>query len=347
MATSPHDPERALLRVAVPAPHARQGRDVGEDLARPHGESRRAARGRAASRSRATSPARSSTARSTRSPSRRSRQGVIWTGSNDGPFHVTRDNGKTWTNVTPKDLPTGGRVQWIDAVAAPARLGLLRRLPVPARRLRAVHLPDRRLRQDVDAADRRQERHPRRLRRRASCARIRTARACSTPAPSSACSSRSTTARTGRRSSLNLPNVPITDIKVHQKDLRRRDAGPGVLDPRQPDVAAPDRRRRRRRRDAPVHAARRLPHARRARRRSGRSSSTTCRRRRPGPVTMEILDAKGAVVNSYNSETPAPAARASRRARRRGRRGRRSAPAMPGSRRGADGRRGGGGRRRA
>ena len=38
MAPSPHDPERALLRVAVPAPHARQGRDVGEDLARPHGD---------------------------------------------------------------------------------------------------------------------------------------------------------------------------------------------------------------------------------------------------------------------------------------------------------------------
>jgi photosystem II stability/assembly factor-like uncharacterized protein len=40
--------------------------------------------------------------------------GVIWTGANDGPFHITRDNGKTWKNVTPKDLPTGGRVAWID-----------------------------------------------------------------------------------------------------------------------------------------------------------------------------------------------------------------------------------------
>ncbi len=38
-------------------------------------------------------------------------RGVIWTGANDGPFHVTRDNGKTWTNITPKDLPTGGRVR--------------------------------------------------------------------------------------------------------------------------------------------------------------------------------------------------------------------------------------------
>jgi len=40
--------------------------------------------------------------------------GVIWTGSNDGPFYVTRDNGKTWKNITPKDLPEGGRVQYIE-----------------------------------------------------------------------------------------------------------------------------------------------------------------------------------------------------------------------------------------
>ena len=46
---------------------------------------------------------------------------MIWTGANDGPFHVTRDNGKTWTNVTPKDLPTGGRVQFIEA--SPHRKG--------------------------------------------------------------------------------------------------------------------------------------------------------------------------------------------------------------------------------
>ncbi len=48
-------------------------------------------------------------------------RGVIWTGSNDGPFFVTRDNGKTWTNITPKDLPSGGRVQWIEA--SPHRRG--------------------------------------------------------------------------------------------------------------------------------------------------------------------------------------------------------------------------------
>src|SRR5882724_2849387 len=58
----------ALLRIAVPASHTRQGTDVGKDF----------------------------------------------TGSNDGPFYVTRDNAKTWTNVTPRDLPEGGRVQYIE-----------------------------------------------------------------------------------------------------------------------------------------------------------------------------------------------------------------------------------------
>jgi photosystem II stability/assembly factor-like uncharacterized protein len=47
--------------------------------------------------------------------------GVIWTGSNDGPFYVSRDNGKTWTNITPKDLPAGGRVQYIET--SPHRKG--------------------------------------------------------------------------------------------------------------------------------------------------------------------------------------------------------------------------------
>jgi photosystem II stability/assembly factor-like uncharacterized protein len=41
-------------------------------------------------------------------------RGLIWAGSNDGPIYVTRDDGKTWTNVTPKGLPPGGRVQNIE-----------------------------------------------------------------------------------------------------------------------------------------------------------------------------------------------------------------------------------------
>jgi photosystem II stability/assembly factor-like uncharacterized protein len=39
--------------------------------------------------------------------------GVIWTGANDGPVHVTQDGGATWTDVTPP-MPPEGRVQNID-----------------------------------------------------------------------------------------------------------------------------------------------------------------------------------------------------------------------------------------
>jgi len=41
-------------------------------------------------------------------------RGVIWVGANDGPLHVTRDGGAHWTNVTPSGLPAGGRVQNIE-----------------------------------------------------------------------------------------------------------------------------------------------------------------------------------------------------------------------------------------
>lgn len=42
-------------------------------------------------------------------------KGLIWTGSNDGLVYVTRNDGKTWTNVTPAGLAPGGRVQNIEA----------------------------------------------------------------------------------------------------------------------------------------------------------------------------------------------------------------------------------------
>ncbi|HSG46237.1 MAG TPA: hypothetical protein VLA43_00355, partial [Longimicrobiales bacterium] len=34
-------------------------------------------------------------------------EGLIWTGSDDGLVHVTRDGGETWENVTPRGLPEG------------------------------------------------------------------------------------------------------------------------------------------------------------------------------------------------------------------------------------------------
>ncbi|HET7790603.1 MAG TPA: glycosyl hydrolase [Gemmatimonadales bacterium] len=41
--------------------------------------------------------------------------GVIWTGSDDGLLNVTRDGGKTWTNVTPRDFGDFTRVSIIEA----------------------------------------------------------------------------------------------------------------------------------------------------------------------------------------------------------------------------------------
>jgi hypothetical protein len=43
----------------------------------------------------------------------RNEKGVLWAGANDGPVHVSRAGGATWTNVTPKDL-VGARIQNIE-----------------------------------------------------------------------------------------------------------------------------------------------------------------------------------------------------------------------------------------
>ena len=55
--------------------------------------------------------------------------GVIWVGASTGLVHVTRDGGKTWTNVTPPNLPPAG-INVIDASharAATAYIALLSR----------------------------------------------------------------------------------------------------------------------------------------------------------------------------------------------------------------------------
>jgi photosystem II stability/assembly factor-like uncharacterized protein len=42
------------------------------------------------------------------------KRGVIWTGSDDGIVSLTQDGGKTWTNVTPKNLPEWTRISIIE-----------------------------------------------------------------------------------------------------------------------------------------------------------------------------------------------------------------------------------------
>src|SRR6266699_1314388 len=43
------------------------------------------------------------------------RKGVLWAGSDDGLVHVTRDGGKTWADVTPRDVAPFTRVSIIEA----------------------------------------------------------------------------------------------------------------------------------------------------------------------------------------------------------------------------------------
>jgi photosystem II stability/assembly factor-like uncharacterized protein len=42
-------------------------------------------------------------------------KGTIWAGTDDGLVQLTRDEGKSWANVTPRDLPEWSRISQIDA----------------------------------------------------------------------------------------------------------------------------------------------------------------------------------------------------------------------------------------
>jgi photosystem II stability/assembly factor-like uncharacterized protein len=42
-------------------------------------------------------------------------KGLIWAGTDDGLIQLTRDGGKSWNNVTPKDLPEWSRISLIEA----------------------------------------------------------------------------------------------------------------------------------------------------------------------------------------------------------------------------------------
>jgi hypothetical protein len=230
--------------------------------------------------------------------------GVIWTGANDGPFHITRDNGRTWRNITPKDLPPGGRVAWIEA--SPHRRGsayfavhryLLgdyspylyrtddygatwKRL-TDGRNGIPIDWPTRVVREDPD---------------REGLLYAGTEFGMFVSLDNGA---------HWQSFQLNLPNVPINDIRVHRKDLVVATQGRAMwiiddLSPLHqvtPQVAA--------------NAAHLFSPRDGYRTRSGAEYlSPTVQYFLPaapaGPVTIEILDGAGQPVNRYSSETPAP-----------------------------------------
>lgn len=230
-------------------------------------------------------------------------KGVIWTGANDGPFYVTRNDGKSWTNVTPKDLPTGGRVQYIEASThrkGSAYYAVYRWLlgdyhpyiyttddygktwtrltdgknGIPA------DWPTRVVREDPD---------------RQGLLYAGTEFGIFLSFDNGG---------HWQQFQLNLPNVPITDIKVHQKDLVVSTQGRSIwildnvssLHQLTPQMIATGLyllkpRDGYRTRVSPANL--------------GPAIEYYLPAAPAGPVTIEILDAKGAVINSYNSDAPA------------------------------------------
>jgi len=231
-------------------------------------------------------------------------KGVIWTGANDGPFYVTRNNGKTWTNVTPPGLPSGGRVQYIEAS--------------PHRKGSAYYAVYRWLLGDYQPYIYTTDDYGK------TWTRLTDGKN-GIPADWPTRVVREDPDREGllyagtefgmfisfdngghwQSFQLNLPNVPVTDIKVHQKDLVVSTQGRsfwildniGSLHQLTPQISAAD-----------VHLfqSRDGYRTRVAPNNLGPTIEYYLPAAPAGPVTIEILDAKGALINSYNSDAPAP-----------------------------------------
>ena len=228
---------------------------------------------------------------------------MIWTGSNDGPFFVTRDNGKTWTNVTPKDLPSGGRVQWIEAS--------------PHRRGSAYYAVYRYLLGDYEPYIYKTDDYGK------SWTRLTTGTN-GIPKDWPARVVREDPDREGllyagtefgmfisfdngahwQSFQLNLPATPITDIKVHHKDLIVATQGRAfwIVD----DISALHQ----------IGASTTTSDVTLYKPRDGYRSEFAALgpmidyylpSAASGPVTIEILDGQNAVVNTYSSESPAGA----------------------------------------
>ena len=231
---------------------------------------------------------------------------VIWVGSNDGPFHITRDDGRTWTNITPKDLPPGGRVQFIE--------------PSPHRPGSAYYAAHRFLLGDYQPYLYRTDDYGK------TWTRLTDGKN-GIPADWPMRVVREDPDREGllyagtefgmfisfdngahwQPFTLNMPNIPIADIKVYRKDLVVATQGRAfwILDnlsslhQMTPDITT-----------AALHLYRPRPgyRTRTGAHLLGPTIEYYLASAPAGPVMVEILDASGTTLNSYNSDAPPPAA---------------------------------------
>jgi photosystem II stability/assembly factor-like uncharacterized protein len=237
-------------------------------------------------------------------------KGVIWTGANDGPFYGTRDNGRTWANVTPKDMEPGGRVQYIEAS--------------PHRKGSAYYAAYRYLLGDYRPYIYTTDDYGKTWKRLTDGAN-------GIPADTPTRVVREDPDREGllyagtefgmyisfdngahwQPFQLNLPNVPVTDIKVHHQDLVVATQGRAfwILD----NITALHQ----------LTASTTSTAAHLYKPRDGYRTRAAASVLGPnieyylpnvpsGAVTIEILDAAGSVVSSYNSDAPASGGRGGR-----------------------------------
>ena len=141
---------------------------------------------------------------------------MIWAGSDDGFVQVTRNGGTNWKNVTPKGLGEFARISLIEA--SPFRAGTAY---VAANRYQQDDFKPYVFRTDDYgetwtaitngvARERLRARDPR---------GHPSARSCCTSAPSTASTCRSTMAANWQSLRQNLPDTPVHDIAVADRDL--------------------------------------------------------------------------------------------------------------------------------
>jgi photosystem II stability/assembly factor-like uncharacterized protein len=243
-------------------------------------------------------------------------RGVIWAGANDGPIHVTRDGGKTWTNVTPAGLPPGGRVQTIE--------------PSPHRRGSAYVAVLRYLLDDFQPYIYRTDDYGK------TWTRLTTGTN-GIPADQPTRVVREDPEREGllyagtefgmfvsfddgahwQSFQRNLPVTPVTDMKVHRGDLVLSTQGRGfwILDDLTPlhqlsarvasaraHLFTPDTAIRMRH-PATIGSEREPEYP-----RAGAHIDYWLAERPSAPISLDILDDRGTVVRRYRSAAPPPAA---------------------------------------
>ena len=141
---------------------------------------------------------------------------VLWAGTDDGLLQLTRDGGKNWSNVTPKEVPQWSAISLIDASAFDPAIAYVAVDAHKTRRSsirifsRPVILGKRGAKSSAA--------YPIIL-TFTRYAKIPRERVCSMREPKLVCGCRSTMERIGNRCSSIFPTTPIHDLIIHNDDL--------------------------------------------------------------------------------------------------------------------------------